>query len=64
MKNNVKQGNSATVRDIAKTAGVSPATVSRYYSGSSVVSRELASRIEEVSEKLGYVHQHNTNIVW
>ena len=58
MKNNVKQGNSVTVRDIAKTAGVSPATVSRYYSGSTVVSRELASRIEDVSEKLGYVHQH------
>ena len=58
MKNNVKQGNSVTVRYIAKTAGVSPATVSRYYSGSTVVSRELASRIEEASEKFGYVHQH------
>lgn len=46
----------ATIRGVAKLASVSPATVSRYFSGSNVVSAELAQRIEAASEKLGYTH--------
>lgn len=45
---------SLTVREIAKAAGVSPATVSRYYSGSDVVSTEAARNIERVAKELGY----------
>lgn len=44
-----------TVRDIAKIAGVSPATVSRYFSGSGVVSKETARKIEDASKELHYI---------
>lgn len=43
-----------TVRDIAKAAGVSPATVSRYYSGSDIVGTQTARKIEQVAQELGY----------
>lgn len=46
---------SATVRDIAKLARVSPATVSRYFSGSTVVGAELSKKIEAAATQLGYV---------
>ncbi len=45
---------SLTVRDIAKVAGVSPATVSRYFSGSDIVSKDTARKIENASKELGY----------
>ena len=45
----------ATIRDVAKLAQVSPATVSRYFSGSTVVGSELSKRIEEAAGQLGYV---------
>ena len=48
----------ATIRDVAKAAQVSPATVSRYFSGSSVVGKELSKRIEEAVGALGYVPDH------
>ncbi len=48
----------ATIRDVAKAAQVSPATVSRYFSGSSVVGKELSKRIEEAAGALGYVPDH------
>ncbi len=43
-----------TIRDIAKIAGVSPATVSRYFSGSDVVSKDTARKIENALKELGY----------
>ncbi len=46
---------SATVRDVAKLARVSPATVSRYFSGSTVVGAELSKKIEAAASQLGYV---------
>lgn len=46
---------SATIRDVAKLAQVSPATVSRYFSGSNVVGKELSTKIQEAANKLGYV---------
>lgn len=45
----------ATIRDVAKLAQVSPATVSRYFSGSAVVGTERSKRIEDAAEQLGYV---------
>ena len=44
----------ATIRDVAKLAGVSPATVSRYFSGSNVVGKDLSKRIEEAARTLEY----------
>ena len=44
----------ATIRDVAKKAQVSPATVSRYFSGSNVVGDELAKKIEEAARELHY----------
>ena len=43
-----------TIRDVAKKAQVSPATVSRYFSGSNVVGDELAKKIEESARELHY----------
>lgn len=50
-----------TVRKIADAAGVSPATISRYYSGSNVVSTETARKIEEVAKELGYTHKFKSS---
>ncbi len=47
------------VRSVAKEAGVSPATVSRYYTGKGIVSTELSRKIEAAAEKLGY-ERNNT----
>ena len=58
MANNDRKEILATIRDVAKAAGVSPATVSRYYSGSSVVGTELSNQIENAAEKLGYIHKY------
>lgn len=44
-----------TVRKIAEVANVSPATVSRYFSGQKVVSDELSRRIEDAAASMGYV---------
>lgn len=46
-----------TARDVAKKAGVSLATVSRYFSGGKVVSTELARKIEDAADQLGYKHK-------
>lgn len=43
-----------TVRDIAKLAGVSPATVSRYFTGTENVSDETSGKIREIIDRLGY----------
>ena len=39
---------------MAKRAGVSPATVSRYFHGKNIVTTEAAKRIEEAVRELAY----------
>lgn len=51
---------SATIREVAKLAQVSPATVSRYFSGSTVVGAELSKKIEEAANTLRYVPVRTT----
>jgi LacI family transcriptional regulator len=46
---------SITIRDVARRAGVSVATVSRYINQSAPVSDEVASRLESVMSELNYV---------
>ena len=43
-----------TIKDVAKTAKVSIATVSNYLNGTKPVSRETAARIQQAVEQLGY----------
>ncbi|MCP1337154.1 LacI family DNA-binding transcriptional regulator [Futiania mangrovi] len=43
-----------TVRDVAKRAGVSPATVSRALGDKAVVSPELRQRVQDAANALGY----------
>ena len=43
-----------TIYDVASTAGVSPATVSRVLNGRTDVSPELASRVRQAVQELGY----------
>jgi len=43
-----------TIRDVAREAGVSPATVSRVFGGSGTVSGLLAERVRESARRLGY----------
>jgi LacI family transcriptional regulator len=60
----------ATVRDVAKLAGVSPITVSRVINNAGYISEETRKRVEEAIRLLGYVpntlarslrlHQTNT----
>lgn len=45
---------SITIRDVAKQAGVSVATVSRYLNHNAPVSEEVASRLESVMAELNY----------
>ena len=40
---------------MAKRAGVSPATVSRYFHGKNIVTTEAAKRIEEAVRELAYI---------
>ena len=44
----------ATLRDIARVAGVSPATVSRVLNGNQQVARELRERVYEAATRVGY----------
>ncbi len=52
---------SVTIRELSKVAGVSPATISRYYSGSEVVSTDTARKIESAAEDVGYKHKYKRN---
>ena len=45
----------ATIRDVAKLAGVAPITVSRVVNNSGYVSDETRTRVEEAIEELGYI---------
>lgn len=45
----------ATIRDVAKRAGVSPATVSRYFHGKNIVTKEASQRIEAAVKELEYI---------
>ncbi len=44
-----------TIKDVARDAGVSAATVSRVLAGSTTVSEGLAARVHESVQRLGYV---------
>ncbi len=50
-----RKSSSVTIRDVAKKAGVSPATVSRYINGSVPVSKDVAERIQAVMSNLKYI---------
>ncbi len=46
-----------TIRDVARAAGVSVATVSRFINNNAPVSAEVAERIQDVMQKLHYIPQ-------
>jgi DNA-binding LacI/PurR family transcriptional regulator len=50
-----RRTSSATIRDVAKQAGVSVATVSRYLNQTAGVSPEVAARLDDVMAELKYV---------
>jgi len=50
-----RRSSSVTIRDVARQAGVSVATVSRYINRSAPVSPEVAGRLDEVMTELRYV---------
>jgi LacI family transcriptional regulator len=52
-----KRSSSITIRDVARRADVSVATVSRYLNQNAPVSDELAQRIQQVMDELDYVPQ-------
>ncbi|MBP8002243.1 MAG: LacI family DNA-binding transcriptional regulator [Chloroflexi bacterium] len=52
-----KRSSAVTIRDVARQAGVSVATVSRYLNQNAPVSEILAQRIHEVMIRLDYVPQ-------
>lgn len=49
-----------TIREFAKLCGVSPATVSRYFSGGSGLSPAIAKTIQTTAEEVGYVPASRT----
>jgi LacI family transcriptional regulator len=49
-----QRSSSVTIRDVARKAGVSPATVSRYLTSTVPVSEETAQRIQAVMDELRY----------
>jgi DNA-binding LacI/PurR family transcriptional regulator len=50
-----KRSSSVTIRDVAKKAGVSVATVSRYINRNAPVSVEVSERLEQVMNEMRYV---------
>jgi LacI family transcriptional regulator len=50
-----KRSHSITIRDVAKQAGVSVATVSRYTTHSAAVSEDSSERIQQVMQELNYI---------
>jgi LacI family transcriptional regulator len=55
LHNMTKRSSSITIRDVARQAGVSVATVSRYLNQNVPVSEKLADRIQQVMKQLDYV---------
>lgn len=51
----MKQTHSVTIRDVARKAGVSVATVSRYINGTANVSQKVSKRLDAVMGELRYV---------
>jgi len=51
----VSRQGQATIRDVARVAGVAPATVSRVLNNSGYVNERTRARVEEAIAKLGYV---------
>jgi LacI family transcriptional regulator len=52
-----QKSDSITIRDVAKKAGVSVATVSRYLNHKTSVSEEVAGRVQKVMDELEYTPQ-------
>jgi len=52
-----RRSSSVTIRDVARKAGVSVATVSRYINGSATVSPDVSERLGTVMRELKYVPQ-------
>ncbi len=50
-----KRSHSITIRDVAKQAGVSVATVSRFINQNAPVSNEISTKIQQVMKELEYV---------
>ncbi|HEX5837261.1 MAG TPA: LacI family DNA-binding transcriptional regulator [Anaerolineales bacterium] len=50
-----KRSSSVTIRDVAREAGVSVATVSRFINKNAPVSTEVAERVQDVMSKMRYV---------
>ena len=50
-----KRSSSVTIRDVAKKAGVSVATVSRYINRNAPVSEEVSERLDRVMKEMKYV---------
>ena len=50
-----RRSSSVTIRDVARKAGVSVATVSRYINRNAIVSPEVSSRLAKVMDELKYV---------
>ncbi|MGZ9235505.1 MAG: LacI family DNA-binding transcriptional regulator, partial [Anaerolineales bacterium] len=50
-----RRSNSVTIYDVAKQAGVSVATVSRYINRNAPVSTEVANRLDQIMAELKYV---------
>lgn len=50
-----KKSQSVTIRDVAKEAGVSVATVSRYLNQNGPISEEVSQRLKKVMGKMRYV---------
>jgi LacI family transcriptional regulator len=50
-----KRSHSITIRDVARQAGVSVATVSRYVNKTTPVSPDVAARLDDVMDALNYV---------
>ncbi|MDL4819532.1 LacI family DNA-binding transcriptional regulator [Actinomadura opuntiae] len=53
-------GRAPTLAQVARAAGVSPATASRVLTGSAHVSRTARERVEEAAQRLGYVPRRPT----
>ncbi|GAA1755733.1 LacI family DNA-binding transcriptional regulator [Streptomonospora arabica] len=49
-----RRGQTVTIRDVARAAGVSPATVSRVMNNRETVAPDLARRVQQTAASLGY----------